>query len=120
MNLTGIGEDDMALLCYTNRVGSLGTSHWYYPNESVIDNKSKFYRNRDHRIGVVRLNRRNDSEVTSPSGIFHCEILDASNETRNIYVGVYHEEGGKQDYCNNGQYCITACATCAHRKSQDN
>ena len=49
------------------------------------------YRNRGP--SVVRLNRRNNAMM--PTGVFRCEIPDASGTNQNVYVGVYSWGIGK-------------------------
>ena len=96
-----IAENDGALLCYTNNKtccktnGLTGTGEWYYPNKTMVSFGSynrggDFYRNRGP--SVVRLNRRNNT--TMPTGVFRCEIPDASGTNQSIYVGIYPEGSG--------------------------
>ena len=42
---------------------------------------------------MVRLNRRNNA--TSPTGVYRCEIPDASGTNQTLYVGIYVESGGE-------------------------
>ena len=96
-----IAENDSALLCYTNNRtcckinGLTGIGEWYFPNETMVsfgshDKGGDFYRNRGP--SVVRLNRRNNAMM--PTGVFRCEIPDASGTNQSIYIGVYpHGEG---------------------------
>ena len=90
-----IGEgDDGALLCFTdlhqccssNSDLSEEVGQWYFPNQSAVENSGDMYMNRGH--GVVRLHRKKN--VTMPTGVFHCEIPDASGTSQNIYIGVYY------------------------------
>ena len=53
--------------------------------------RETFHRNRGST--VVRLLRNYDA--TSPTGIFHCEIADASGISQNIFVGLYPEGEGR-------------------------
>ena len=101
VTLTDIGEDDNALLCITNRYNCCRGAHlkliqrdWYYPNGSNVrikNNGDDFYRNRGP--SVVRLNRRNN--VTSPSGIYRCEIPGDGSDTV-LHIGIYNADGGKR------------------------
>ena len=93
--LTEIGEGDNALLCVTNNTqccrgsdndgGALGW--WYFPNGSTprgsASGNSVF---RSRALGVLQLNRRNNAQ--SPTGVYRCEIPDASGSNQNIFVGV--------------------------------
>ena len=91
-----IGEDNYALHCLTdatqccrgldNPSGALG--EWYFPDGTPVphgqDASRDIFRNR--ASSVVRLNRRNNA--TSPTGVYRCEIPDASGTTQNIFIGV--------------------------------
>lgn len=99
VNISDIGEQDEALLCYTNatdrckNAGQLFVRGWYFPSGVAVkisDYNDSIYRNRDQ--SVVRLNRRNNA--TSPSGVFRCAVPDANGTSQSIYVGIYPEEGG--------------------------
>ena len=105
VNLSDIGEDSKSLLCLTNKtdccsdpgtptnVGSLGK--WYFPNNTAVRkymNSNDLYQN--NGLSVVRLNRR--SNITSPTGLFSCEIPDDNGIKQTIYVGVYSLGYGKR------------------------
>ena len=95
VTLNDIAENDGALLCYTNSVDCCKNtqSEWYFPNGTTVgtsDAGSDLYRNRGP--SVVRLNRRNNAMM--PTGVFHCEIPDASGTRQDIYVGIYLGEKG--------------------------
>ena len=102
MILEDIGEDDDALLCITNYTaccrppytGDMESAlgNWFFPNESRVPSYTvngtsgeewDFYRSR--RQMVVHLNRRRGGV----EGIYCCEIPNAINVTRTIYIGVY-------------------------------
>ena len=95
MPLTAIGEGDTAaLLCLTERVeccrGSDGVAggNWYFPDGSLVPfgfEGTSIYLNRG--ASRVRLNRRNN--VQSPTGVYRCEVPDASGTDQSIYVGVF-------------------------------
>ena len=95
-----IGEDNCALLCYTNlsqccNISNSGfrVGEWYFPNKTTVKTKGEdnkdFYRNRGTR--VVRLNRRNNA--MTPTGIFCCVIPGSSHG--NFCVGAYNVGDGK-------------------------
>ena len=70
--------------------GALG--RWLYPNGSAIGTRSDgqdFYI--DRGPSVVRLNRR--SNATSTTGLFCCEVPDATSANTRICMNVV----GKQD-----------------------
>ena len=69
---------------------------WYFPNNGsavrVGGSRDSIYRNRGP--SVVRLNRRNNA--TMPTGVFRCEIPDASGTSQIIYLGVYLQGEGER------------------------
>ena len=91
-----ITEGDNAMLCLTdatqccrgsdNPSGALGD--WYFPDDTLVpdgtDTSRDIYRNRG--ASLVRLNRRNNAQ--SPTGVYRCEIPDASGTNQNIFIGV--------------------------------
>ena len=97
LNLTDIGEGDNALLCLTGNAQCCRASdstndvlpgEWYLPNGSLVpdgvDASRDIFRNRGP--SVVRLNRRNNA--TSPTGVYRCEVPDASATNRSVFIGV--------------------------------
>ena len=106
MILEEIGEGDVnSLLCETNLTACCRGSdadralgNWYFsngtrvPSETVNGSLSEqwdFYRTRGKM--VVRLHRKRDGV----EGIYRCEIPDAMNVTKNIYIGVYSASTGE-------------------------
>ena len=102
MTLDEIGEDSAALFCLTNKtdccrspdtppgVGPFG--HWFFPNGSSnkdIMSGDDIYR--DRGPSFVRLQRRNNAQTT---GVFCCEVPDASGTNQQLYVGVYPVNSG--------------------------
>ena len=92
IDILGIGENNLALICQTDlrpccRTG-FRAGEWYYPNGKVVPTESSgesFYRNRGGD-GTVRLNQR--FYVNYPTGIYRCEIPDASNITRTLHIRI--------------------------------
>ena len=98
VDIDDIGEgDDGALLCVTNLIqccrgidtpgdgGALG--EWFYPNGTDVeikDSGNDIYRNRGP--SVVLLNRR--SNAMFPTGLYCCEVPDASNIQRRVCANV--------------------------------
>ena len=93
ISITLIGEEaDKALLCTTdlyqfyhetnNTLDNIG--QWYFPNGSIIETNGHIFVSRG--LDVVRLHRRNN--VTMPTGMFVCEIPDASGTNQSIYIRV--------------------------------
>ena len=94
--LTDIGEGDNALLCLTDNTQCCRGSdnpfgvflgQWYFPNGSTprgSPSGNSIYRTRGP--SVVRLNRRNNA--TSPTGLYRCEIPDASGTTQTLFVNL--------------------------------
>ena len=95
----GEGHDD-ALLCITNLpaccrsddTGGNALGNWYYPNETRVLSagaKQDIYRARGHM--VVRMYRRRGGV----EGIYRCDIPDAMNVIKTIYIGVYSASTGE-------------------------
>ena len=95
MRRTDIGEWDAALLCTTdsttccsNLNGETRVGEFYFPNGDQVpisnyDLSRTYYRNRDS--GFIRLNRRSNGTLT---GIFRCEIPDASGTLVNLFINI--------------------------------
>lgn len=96
VTLESISEGSSSLLCYTNYIQCCKASsagEWYFPNGTRVGTMGgggDFYRNRGPV--VVRLNRRNNAVM--PTGVFRCEVPDASITTQSIYVGIYPQGVG--------------------------
>ena len=99
-----IGEGSNCLFCFTNLtsccrgadtgMGALG--NWYFPNESAVDiERVNIYKNRGP--SVVRLHKK--PSITSPTGIYHCDIPDNASVSQSIFVGVYPMEKGENETC---------------------
>ena len=110
VTLENIGEGDDALLCIANQTaccrppytGETGppVGNWFFPNGTTVfseGNQSNFYSDRGQM--VVRMNRRRDGV----EGIYHCEVPDAMNVIRTIYIGVYS--------ISTGEWLILYCST---------
>ena len=100
VTITDIGTDAAALICTTTRFGcclSIDGSHWYFPDGSQVQRHgTTYYRTRTNTynvgIGTVRLNRIPGATTT---GVFHCDILNASGDLQSIYVGIYTATTGE-------------------------
>ena len=122
MTNTNIGTDDAALMCTTTRLGcclSTDGSEWYFPNRSAVQTRrligdtTTYYRSRTFlgvavAGGTVRLHRNPGATTT---GVFHCEILDASGDLQSIYVGIYTATTGESSTLkrNKPKTCKNAC-----------
>ena len=88
--LTEIREGDNALHCKTDKEECCGTvpnrfGEFYYPNGvrvPIARQQQGFYRNRGEQI--IRLNRREG--ITSPTGMYRCEIPNADDVMVKIYI----------------------------------
>ena len=100
MTLEAIGEgNDTALLCMTNLTACCRPPHtgdmlgsWFFPNKTKIlsnNHSTDFYRDRGQM--VVRLKRR----ISGVEGIYRCDIPDAMNVIRTIYIGLYSANTGE-------------------------
>ena len=72
-------------------MGTLG--NWFFPNKSGvgIGKTNNIYKNRGP--SVVRLHHK-QNDISSPSGIYRCDIPDDS-VNQSIFVGVYPMEQGE-------------------------
>ena len=95
-----IGTGSAALICTTTFYYccfSIDGSQWYFPNGSAVQRTgTTYYRTRTFSHigggGTVRLNRIPGATTT---GVFHCDILDASGDLQSIYVGIYTATTGE-------------------------
>ena len=99
VTIMDIGNDSAALICTTTaRYCCLSSdgSHWYFPDGSQVQRfGSTYYRTRtiaDLGGGTVRLNRNSEATTT---GVFHCDIRDASGDLQSLYVGIYTATTGE-------------------------
>ena len=69
--------------------------NWYFPDESALEPEraNNFYKNRGP--SVVRLHKK--PSITSPTGIYRCDIPDDNGVSQSIFVGVYPMEQGEND-----------------------
>ena len=103
VTITNIGTGSAALLCTTTfrpccfSVPPPGT-HWYFPNGSRVSNMNTlpYYRRRTDTglspPGSVILHRNPGATTT---GVFRCDILDASGAFQSVYVGIYTATTGE-------------------------
>ena len=95
---TDIGTGSAALLCTTTYTPCCTSANpetqWFFPNGSQVPNNPSlpYQRNRGRYPGRVILIRNSESTTT---GIFHCDILDASGVTQSLYVGIYDSGTGE-------------------------
>ena len=99
VTITDIGTDSAALICNTTNLGcclSTDGSHWYFPDGSAVQHTgTTYYRTRTYYGyggATVRLHRNSGATTT---GIFRCEIPDASGDLQSIYVGIYAATTGE-------------------------
>ena len=92
VTITDIGTDSAALICTTINSSCCSSANsetqWYFPNGSqVLSNPNMtFSRTRSTSPGAVRLNRNPGATTT---GVFRCDIPDASGDLQSLYVGIY-------------------------------
>ena len=86
--LSDIGEGTRALYCLTTRTRCCSTEaggqhgRWILPDGSNSDDLH-FVRG----YSSLLLNRR--SSAVGPTGVYRCELPDARNVLRNLYIGIY-------------------------------
>ena len=93
--LSDVGEGSSALFCLTDRTQCCSTTAggerhgaWRFPNGSEVEQESMggdVYRVRSY--SSVTLNRKNST--LEPTGIYTCEIPDASDAVTTLYIGVF-------------------------------
>ena len=109
VTITDIGTGGAALICTTTFrpccfSRPLPGNHWYFPNGSRISNTNTlpYYRTRTDGqrfppgtslIGGTVLLHRNPEGTTT--GVFRCEIRDATGAFQSIYVGIYTATTGE-------------------------
>jgi len=95
---TDIGTGAAALACTTTYTPCCNSANpetqWYFPNGSQVPNNPNlpYQRTRGHFPGRVILNRNSESTTT---GIFHCDLPDASGSPQSLYVGIYDSNTGE-------------------------
>lgn len=94
-----IGVGDNALYCITDRESCCSDADggdWILPGQSSIIGESGDVPSGDFSTSrgrnAVLLNRRN--EVTGPTGLFTCRVLDSRGVIQSLYIGVYGVTGG--------------------------
>ena len=99
VTITDIGTGSAALICTTTASYcclSTDGSHWYFPDESQVQRTgTTYYRTRTIAAlggGTVVLHRNPGATTT---GVFHCDIPDASGDLQSLYVGIYTATTGE-------------------------
>ena len=93
---TDIGTGGAALNCTTTYSPCCSSENpdtqWFLPDGSQVVNNGglPYYRNRD--TGTVLLHRNPQGTTT---GIFRCDILDASGVLQRMFVGIYDSGTGE-------------------------
>ena len=128
VNRMDIGTGSAALLCTTTYSPCCSSANrdtqWFFPSGSQVPNSPYFpyYRTRNNpefgeRTGPssVRLNRNPQGTTT---GIFRCDIPDASGVLQSMFVGIYNSGTGESctlseysylvhtQYSRNGLVCV--------------
>ena len=111
---TDIGTGDAALLCTTTYSPCCSSrnrdTHWFFPNGSQVQNNGNhpYYRTRNNpdsgaRTGLrsVRLHRNPQGTTT---GIFRCDIPDASGVLQSMFVGIY--DSGTGECCTLSEWVV--------------
>ena len=107
LTLVGMfGDGGNSVICHTNlmtcctSVQGSHRGHWYFPNQTKLRGEGK-----GDSIFQVRGNKRVDlrrwNNVTSPSGIYHCDIATNVPQQdpvrKSVYVGLYSPSEGNSD-----------------------
>jgi hypothetical protein len=75
----------------TECCGSSVSGEWYFPGGAAVSSSTRIFR-RSQVPSAVSLRR---SSGTPPTGVYRCEIPDASGTSQSIYVGIYPQGDGK-------------------------
>ena len=104
---TNIGTDSAALLCTTTYSPCCSSANpetqWFFPNGSQVQNNDglPYYRNRNTNPRSVLLHRNPQGTTT---GIFRCDILDASRVLQRMFVGIY--DSGTGESCTLSEWSV--------------
>ena len=104
---TDIGTGSTALLCTTTLPGCCSSSfpdtQWYFPDGSQVQNNGglPYYRTRSRVSPSVLLHRNTQGTTT---GIFRCDILDASGVLQRMFVGIY--DSGTGESCTLSEWLV--------------
>ena len=105
MTLTDIGDifNGPALFCLTPSTDCCSatetpneatvTREWYLPDDRTVPPSASTSFSREQVSSAVRLYRNG---ATSPTGVFRCNVPDASGTSQNIFVGIYPLTDGKR------------------------
>ena len=80
-------------MCSTVIVGEV--RGWFFPNDTQVserggDNGPDIYSTTNASSATLSQRR----SVSSPTGLYRCEISDSNNITQSLYVGIYTSNGG--------------------------
>ncbi len=103
VTITDIGIGDNALFCLSNSNSccrtrdGMASGEWFLPGGSSSINGSgessstaDFSRSR--RSSAVLMNRRNNA--VGPEGLYSCDVIDARNITKSLFIGIYTVDRG--------------------------
>ena len=95
------GDDDIALLCHTNRPpptdSSKAEGDWFDPDGTAVTGYVVPGVRRNRGPMVVRLYRRTAGPPAE--GIYQCQIEDDTDTLQKRYVGLYNDGGGNYLCC---------------------
>ena len=115
VTLTDIGDifNGPALFCLTPSTDCCSatetpneatvTREWYLPDETLLSSAGIAF-SRDQVSSAVSLYRNG---ATSPTGVFRCDVPDASGTSQSIFVGVYPLTDGMRQHLKLSVYKYT-------------
>ena len=78
--------------CSSNETRNGGTlGEWYLPDGALLSTAGTAF-TRGHIASAVTLNRLSGTSLT---GVFRCDVPDASGTSQSIYVGIYPYSDGE-------------------------
>ncbi len=107
VTITDIEVGDNALFCLSNSSSccrprnGIASGQWFLPGGSNPisgsgESSSAADFSRSRRSSAVLLNRRNNA--IGPEGLYRCDVIDARNITKSLFIGIYSFNRGEVHY----------------------
>ena len=93
----GYTNDNTALLCFTNRAGTLTSGNWIGPDGTRVDDTGTDVPGVIRTRGLMVVGLRRTTTGTAHEGIYWCSVEDAASTLQTVFVGLYNT--GKGNVC---------------------
>ena len=97
MAISGLGTDEVALVCRTNQPGCCSegniTGGWFDPSGTIIEFNSSSAQGFYSSGGSQEIQLIRGTGVPA-EGIYTCQVPNDSSSTQTVFVGLYNEDGG--------------------------